>query len=319
MNEFREQILEKEKEYKNLEKSIKVLEKTLTNIFTCEHNDQKIIPELELHHSKIQFKVDFSKYVYHLKGTTSFFFHILLKNNEVEVISNASFFNNSYYIHSLEDFLSFQSVCTVVSKMMADLDLDLIKKHLITYKNTLKSLPEIKSEISNLESESAKFESKSTLKQLFNILKPVESFCLDSFLCDKFGISYDKKPNRKEVKKLKERIINYILPDKDDFHSRLRRVEYYFCYFEIKNGNILFHNDILKIHLSNNDLYYTLGDYTRKSKKKINELLSSQFYYKDDLIVNCNQVNQNLEGEHKIEELKSILKTDFVSNNVATF
>ena len=203
--------------------------------------------------------------------------------------------------------------------MMAQLDLELINKYLVTYKNTLKALPKIKNDIFDLESEAVKLESKSTLKQLFNILKPIETFCLDSFLCDKFGITYDKKPNRKEVKKLKETIINYILPDKEDFHTRWNKVKYCFCYFEIKNGNILFHNHTLQVHFSNNDLYYTLGDYTRKSKKKINELLSNQFYYKGELIIDCNQVNSNIEGEYKIEKLKSILKTDFVSNNVTTF
>ena len=48
------------------------------------------------------------------------------------------------------------------------------------------------------------------LNEFYKQLPKIKSFCIDTFLCEKFNIKFDIKPNRKNIRDAKQSVINSI-------------------------------------------------------------------------------------------------------------
>ena len=118
------------------------------------------------------------------------------------------------------------------------------------------------------------------LTKFYNILPHINNFCIDSFLCEKFNIKFNIKPNRKNLKDLKLAILkeNKGIPNACD-------IQYDFIVHHKKSKQINFTIYTLYISTMNAKLkletYY--GD-DITSKKGINKTLSEQFLYNDTLV-----------------------------------
>lgn len=172
-------------------------------------------------------------------------------------------FSSKEFKDNIEESEKLNQYISDINKYIKNIDEKLVASLFVKLKNNQKSLNKLQIEFDSLENEITVLEKKSDFKVLDKVLENVD-FCIDTFLCNKFSVKYKDKPNRADLKKLKEII-------------KQRKIETTFDFLcKIQNLNLI-QFQAKTLIIKPNGTYYVSG--LKRSKNAINECLSQQFMY----------------------------------------
>jgi hypothetical protein len=116
----------------------------------------------------------------------------------------------------------------------------------------------------------------------------VENFCIDSFLCKKYGVDFNEKPSIENRKELKLKII-----ESSKMHNKkIENITFIVCKKHSNFEGLVFNNKILTINIKKGTYCLGSGKNKQTSKIKINESLQKQISYNNKTIsrdVLCSQ------------------------------
>jgi hypothetical protein len=290
--------LEEQREVIN--KEIEVFDKKLKNILSIISNAytyKHFKPKIRFFDSIKKISVEYSEY-FEENNVIVFIYSFI--NNIIEIEPNISAQGHKY--QSNEKLLYLLNNTSEISKIAYQFDTNgmekLFSKYLIIHearKNVLVNFKILSRKIKFKENEIA-------MKPLFFLFPKLNSFCIDSFLCDKYKISYIDKPNEKNLKELKATVKN----KKTD---RLHDV-YHFISYKQERSHISFFTIMLSVCFDNGTFLLKSAGKTVSSKEEINQELSNQFTFNNE-IVNFKSINNNT-------HLKSFFSKDFLTYKTKT-
>lgn len=191
---------------------------------------------------------------------------------------------NCNKLNHQESFVQFQELTTYVAELQNAVYV-FNKEYVITRFKSLKDLTKkinkAENEISELKKEIELLDNQREFGILQKVLPKLGSFCIDSFLCDHFGIEYDNFPNNTQIRAYKEKIKNL---------SKTLRIPF-FVYTQEANLQVSFRKTFLNV---TPNLNMSVDGFNARTKKKINEALSNRFSFENEIITMTNLFDYEL-------------------------
>tara|TARA_Y100000034_G_scaffold64752_2_gene78320 strand:- start:4598 stop:5572 length:975 start_codon:yes stop_codon:yes gene_type:complete len=204
-----------------------------------------------------------------LNGFSEISYRITYAANELRISHNSNYYIKSLNIEDNDvNINAYYEFMIKLNKFIFNIDRELVIKNMIEIKSNQKIINKIDKEIKKLEEEIILIEKNNEFNIIDKVLPNFQTFCIDSFLCNKYNISYLDKPTRKDISKLKKAIIE--LNQEKTFSFLIKTIKNEFIFFEEKN-----------LIVNNNGTYYLQS--TARSKKEINKVLSKQFYMNGEI------------------------------------
>ena len=223
-------------------------------------------------------------------------------------------------------FDEFTSILSEINDVIYSFNNNEVIKAIVSLKNLLKERKKLEIIKKDIDNEIIKIQNSKTFNIFELAIPQLKTFCIDSYMCDKYCIEYDGKPTRSDLKILKNKIISG--------NSRTTNMPLEFLIYEQDNMKLEFTNAIIDLDLEKGTFCLMCGyNPTLKTKKSINDYLSKQFtfnnklYKKEDIEKNhdffqaqeqshFNKWQHNNSANYLIEKLTPMLSKHALNVNI---
>jgi len=248
-------------------------------------------------------------------STSEINFTFSIKNNQLDIIHNMSFFNvNSEKRNSstISLFSNLLSDCLMHVNSIEHLLLD--KVSILKENQTL--IPKLEKKIQQLDIEIQEIDLKDDIHKIQSVLAPINNFCVYSFLCNQYNIPFENKPTKSDIALLTDTLFN--LNNQRNYFSK----NFSFHTLSIEGGSYSFEETRLNVSIQDSDSPLKMQMNKLKSIKAVNAELSKQITFKGNLVENKFQFS-NIINTCKyygsIKDLHNYLKPHIIENTLNKF
>jgi hypothetical protein len=226
------------------------------------------------------------------RRTISFDFSQAKKEIRIKPNLEIQYYNSAMEIQESKKYMeSFSNILNQINNTVYDFDETLMHEYFKTIKDDIKIKNNLVKQIEIIKNDIIKIEKSKEFNVLELVIPKIKEFCINSFLCDKYGITYEGTPDRKNVKVLKETIMKNLIDKTTEFLIYEQNAEI-ICFQALTLTECKETGDVTINHNYKNN----------KSKKFINNILAEQFKYDNKFISKEDMIRNSLFEQSKVNQ-----------------